>query len=120
MVIRVERRREPRERTYQLVNLSRVNREGVPTEQALGRTLDLSRAGARIEVDHEVAAGTRVRLDLALREVLVSAQAEVRHVEPAHEGGYHVGLEFLEVEGPAAGRLEEFLRARAAERVRGA
>ncbi len=118
MVIRAERRREPRERTYQLVNVSRLNREGVPVEQVLGRTLDVSRAGARVEVDRELPTGARVRVDMALREELVSTEAEVRHVEPAREGGYHLGVQFLALDDGAFERLDGFLRARAQERGR--
>ncbi len=118
MVIRVERRREPRERTYQLASVSRVNREGLPIEQVLGRTLDLSRAGARLEVDQELPAGARVRVDLALREDLVSTEAEVRHVEAAHEGGYQLGVEWVELSDAVFERLDGFLRTRALERGR--
>ncbi|MCO5169754.1 MAG: PilZ domain-containing protein [Planctomycetes bacterium] len=119
MVIRVERRREPRERTYQLVNVSPVNAEGLPTEQLLGRTLDLSRGGARVEVPHEVSAGARVRVDLALHEALVSTEAEVRYVGTGDEGEWLLGLEFVGLDDAAAGRIGEFLRARGAARGRG-
>lgn len=119
MVIRVERRREARERTYQLVNVSRLNREGAPMEQAFGRTLDLSRGGLRVELDREVPPGARVRVDLALRETLICAQAEVRNVTP-DEGGFHVGLEFTDLDDGTFNRIDDFLRARAAERPRSA
>lgn len=118
MVIRFERRREPRERTYQLVNVSRVDREGLPVELVPGRTLDLSRDGARLELDQALPEGARVRVDVALREELVSAEAEVRHVEPAPAGGYHVGVHFVDLAGRALERVDAFLRARAYERSR--
>jgi hypothetical protein len=117
MVIRVERRREARERTYQLVNVARLNREGVPVEQALGRTLDLSRGGLRVELDHDVPTGARVQVDLALREALVCLQAEVKSVQP-EDGAFQVGLEFKEVDDPTFERIDDFLRARVAERTR--
>src|SRR5688572_24673160 len=117
MVIRVERRREARERTYQLVNVSRLNREGLPSDQSLGRTLDLSRGGLRVELDRDVPAGVRVQVDLALREALVSAEAEVRSVV-AEDGAFQVGLEFVGVDDATFERIDDFLRGRAAERTR--
>lgn len=117
MVIRVERRREARERTYQLVNVARLNREGVPTEQALGRTLDLSRRGLRVELDHDVPAGSRVQVDLALREALISVQAEVKNVQ-TDDGAFQVGLEFQSADDLTVERIDDFLRARMAERTR--
>lgn len=115
-MIRVERRREPRERTYQLVNVSPVNQEGLRTEQLLGRTLDLSPGGARVEVPHEVASGARVQVDLALNEALVSAEAEVRHAGAGDEGAWLLGLEFVELDDATTRKIAEFLHAREARR----
>lgn len=117
MVIRVERRREARERAYMLVNVSRVNREGAPTEQELGRTLDLSRGGARVEVKDPLDLGSRVRLDLALRDELLEAQAVVRHVEPGDDGVCRLGLEFIDLHEPFFSRVDSFLRTRSDETV---
>lgn len=118
MVIQIERRREPRERTFQLVNVSLVNRAG-ERDQSLGRTLDLSRGGLRVELDHDVSPGTRVQVDLALREALVSAPAEVRSVEPARDGGYLLGLEFVDLDDGCFHRIDDFLRHRMADRAQG-
>ena len=118
MVIQIERRREPRERTYQLVNVSLVGRAGTH-EQSLGRTLDVSRGGLRVELDHDVSPGTRVQVDLALREALVSAPAEVRSVAPCVDGGYRLGLEFVDLDDECFHRIDDFLRNRVAERAPG-
>jgi c-di-GMP-binding flagellar brake protein YcgR len=117
VVIQIERRREPRERTYQLVNVSLPGRAGA-REQSLGRTLDLSRGGLRVELDRDLPPGTRVQVDLALREALVSAQAEVRCVTPAREG-YRLGLEFVGLDDACGQRIDDFLRNRVAERAAG-
>lgn len=118
MVIQIERRREPRERTYQLVNVS-LQGQAEAREQSLGRTLDLSRGGLRVELDRDLPPGTRVQVDLALREALVSAQAEVRSVTPAREGGYRLGLEFVGLDDACGQRIDDFLRNRVAERAAG-
>jgi hypothetical protein len=115
MVIRVERRREARERAYMLVNVSRVDREGAPTDQELGRTLDLSRGGARVEVAEPIGLGTKVQVDLALRNELLEAQAVVRHLEPGDDGLHRLGLEFIDLQEPFFGRVDTFLRARSDE-----
>lgn len=118
MVIQIERRREPRERTFQLVNVSLPGRAGA-REQTLGRTLDLSPGGLRVELDRDLPPGTRVQVDLALREALVTGQAEVKSVAPAREGGYRLGLEFVGLDDACARRIDEFLRNRVAERAAG-
>jgi len=65
---------------------------------SMARTLDLSPAGARIEVHQNIELGARVELDIAIAEEITRVNGSVMHVEPLEQGGYILGIEFDETQ----------------------
>ena len=73
------------------------------------RTLDLSREGMLLEMDHPAPLGTRLALDVALGEAVVELQGlVVRHV-PQDNGRIAVGIRFDRVTPKVERALREFL-----------
>jgi hypothetical protein len=93
-----ERRESPR---VQSIHLVTVETEGPlslsPVE--VGRTLDASATGVRLETSVAIPPGKRVRLEIALGEKVVAAEGRVIRVEASSRPGLHeVGVELLDVD----------------------
>ncbi|MGB5987166.1 MAG: PilZ domain-containing protein [Desulfobacterales bacterium] len=93
-----ERRRYARIDSLNLTAI--VPKEGdAPLSQvSMARTLDLSPAGARIEVHQKIDLGSRVELEIAVAEEITHVHGTVVHVEPTEPGGYLLGIEFDEAQ----------------------
>lgn len=111
----IDRRKEPRVGSVHLVHVEEywyppgANHR---TDEAIGRTLDLSRAGLRLELDRPLHPCSRVRLDLALRDALLRLEGRIRWVRETDPGRHEMGIE-LALPGPEeADALEAFLRLR--------
>jgi hypothetical protein len=91
-----DRRREPRVKSLNLVNVSDFTDAGLLTGLEVGKTLDLSHAGLRLEIHHPVPLRSILGLSLALGDELLEVQGEVRSVEVAGEDAYRVGVRFVD------------------------
>jgi len=98
-----ERRKHPR--ITELFLVSYVNKEGSEqkTPVSMGRTLDISRSGARLEIDREVKPDSRMELDMAVRDTRLVVQGRVVRVERTEQGRYTVGIEFDTLQDALAG-----------------
>lgn len=81
-------------------------------DETLGRTLDLSRDGLRLELDHAIPLRSRVRLHLALGERLLRLDGWVRSARVTGPRTAEMCVEFLGVTPEQRATLDEFLRAR--------
>jgi hypothetical protein len=89
-----ERRREARAKAITLVSLGQVDDRGEASALTVGRTLDLSRDGVRLEVSHSVPVGGRIRLSLALGETVVEIDGTVRSTTEIDDDQFALGIEF--------------------------
>jgi hypothetical protein len=89
-----ERRREARARAINLVSLGQLDDAGVQNDYVVGRTLDLSRDGVRLEVSHPIAKGSRVRLSLALGPSVLEVDGVVRSTVELDGEQHALGIEF--------------------------
>ena len=89
------RRRAPRVRSINLVAYVGKRRERQTTPIALGKTLDLSPLGVRIEVNTELKEGDLLDLEIGAGERLVRAEARVVHV-PSPETGEDLFFELVD------------------------
>ena len=106
-----ERRHEPRVKALALVNVSELDAAiGKPGQLTTGRTRDLSHDGLRLELDHPLLIGARLRLSLALENEVLEAEATVRSIEQLDEGRYGLGLRFSRLGPEEARKLEAYLR----------
>ncbi len=92
-----ERRRGPRVRKlYHVVITSNGGRD--ETSVTVGRTLDVSETGVRLETPGHLCIDDKVRLEIAVEETVV--QAEGRLVHAARVGDLvEAGIEFTTISG---------------------
>ncbi len=112
-----ERRHEPRVSTVNLVNVAEFTDVGFRTDLEIGRTLDLSHDGIRIELSHPLPLRTIVTLDVQLGERILELHGKVRSVVEIDERTCDMGIEFVDVTPEEYELLDEFLKLRAPEGV---
>ena len=91
-----ERRRYARIASLNLTSIVPKAGDTPLSQVSMARTLDLSPAGAKIEVHQEIELGTRMEMDIAVEETITRVYGTVVHVEPTRAGGYLLGIEFDE------------------------
>lgn len=108
-----DRRHEPRLRSLALVEVTERDEVDRPIDVSLGRTLDLSHDGVRLELPHPLLLRSRVDLKLVLGEEVLEARAEVRTVEARDPRRCRIGLRFLALTPAAREALDRWIRVRA-------
>jgi len=89
-----ELRRSPRIISLNLVSVAKVDETGVPTLDAMGRTLDISEGGIKLETFTTIPIGSEVELGIGLGEEIIHPNARVVYLEEIEEGKYIMGLNF--------------------------
>ena len=101
-------RRASRVRSVHLVAYTDKTRERETASISLGKTLDLSPFGIRIEVNERLEKGDLIELEIGVGDKLIQAEARVVHVPPlftdeglrfevAEGGCFKVGAEFTSI-----------------------
>lgn len=105
-----ERRCTPRVDLSSLVTVEEQARrdEGVST---LGRALDVSQGGLRLELCLPLQADSTVHLRLVLQQALLVATGQVRWVRSAETGAYQHGIRFTGLTNGGAEVLQGYLHA---------
>ena len=94
----IDRRRSPRVESIHLVTFEAEGAEGLGASAVeVGRTLDVSVSGVRVETTTEIAPGRELDLEIAVGERVVRAQGRVLHVERVAEGRWELGVQFTAV-----------------------
>ena len=96
MELETDRRCQARVLCVELAAYSGRRRGQVSTPVCVGKTLDLSESGVRLQVSTGVEEGDLVELDIAVGEELILARARVIHVELIEGGLQEVGAEFTD------------------------
>jgi hypothetical protein len=91
-----DRRRSPRVRSLRLVTLEPIGAEAKEVPIDVGRTLDVSGTGVRVETTRELAPGQDLELQIAAGDRLVSARGRTVHAEPAG-GLWVIGIAWVEI-----------------------
>jgi c-di-GMP-binding flagellar brake protein YcgR len=92
-----------------LVSYSRHDDEGVLAEASMGRTLDISPGGIKLEVDHHIPLSSVINLSVALRDDVISIKGRVVHLEELKNGKIGMGIEFVDVDEETGETLRKFL-----------
>lgn len=106
-----DKRRFPR---FNSLNLSYVLVDGGEDEvarQTMGRTLDVSEVGIRLETHLAVEVGREMLLSVGLEDDLLDIRGRVVHSGPNQEGKHELGVEFLDKDAAASETLIKFIKA---------
>ena len=108
-----ERRRASRVHSLNLVNCEDVGEHGVVMGALIGRTLDMSPLGAKLEMTAstpgEFPNGSELAMTLALHDELLMVWGRVVHCEEKNPRLRRVGVEFTQPCRPAQRKLAGFL-----------
>jgi hypothetical protein len=107
-----ERRHEPRIEALNLVRAAEYSDIGLKLEDAVGRTLDLSHDGMRLELDHCLPLRSRVWLSLALGNQLLDLHGRIKFLREIDSTKCEMGIEFEDVRPEQYEALEEYLQLR--------
>ena len=95
------------------LNLSYVLVDGRFSEekQTMGRTLNVSESGIRLETHLPVELGTQLMLSIGLEDSVVDISGRVVHASQNDQGAYELGVEFVDVDAGVETTLKAFIDA---------
>lgn len=102
------RRMTTRVERVNLVQVSRFDEDGFRADLTAGRTLNVSRGGLRLELHHALPLRSRIRLDLAVGEQLVTVDGVVVYLEALPDDRCAMGIAFQHL-SPETERLLDTL-----------
>ncbi len=81
----------------------------VVNDQGFCLMLDLSLGGCKIRSPHKVGKGTTVILNVGFEEEIMTFPGKVRHSMPSSQGGWDLGIEFVDLTPRTKGFLRRIL-----------
>jgi len=109
-----EKRSSQRVKSLNLVSLSKFSDEGYVELAELGRTLDISLGGIKLEAFEAIPVGTRTKLRIALRDDIIDVDGRVTYQQEAGEGRIVTGIQFVDLSEEHRQVLERFLSEKSA------
>jgi hypothetical protein len=64
---------------------------------SIGRTLDVSEGGVKVETHRRLANGTELEMDIAIEDKIITAKGEVVHTEELKNGLFGTGIQFTAI-----------------------
>jgi hypothetical protein len=64
---------------------------------SIGRTLDVSEGGVKVETHRALANGTELEMDIAIEDRIITAKGEVVHTEELKNGLFGTGIRFTSI-----------------------
>ena len=77
----------------------------------MGRTLNVSEAGIRLETNLSVDIGRHMMVSIGLEEELVDIRGRVVHSKLNEDGNYELGVEFFDKDAPTSEILKKYIKA---------
>ena len=105
-----DRRQEPRVQSLNLVNVAQLNLDQDFANLTVGRTMDLSRGGIRLELHTPLPLRSTVRLTIALDGKLVEVEGTVCHLEVIDEHRCSMGIAFDHLNADAQSSIDRHVR----------
>ena len=92
-----EKRTSPRIRSLYLT--SYIPKKGKEQDYiiSIGRTLDVSEGGVRVETHRQLDKGTKLELHIAVEDEIISAEGEVLYCEELSDGLFATGICFTSI-----------------------
>ena len=106
----IEEKREcSRIEAINLLNYVYLDEDGDETLQGMGRTLDVSERGIRLETHHQIEKGQMVSLTIGLEENMVDIVGKVVYSRRERPDVYVAGIEFSGMEVSARETLKKYI-----------
>ncbi len=106
----IEQRKYIRLDSLNLLDYLIIDKEGMQTTHSMGRTLDISENGLKLETIQEICKGDTLIITIGLEEDLIDLTADVTHVEKAGDR-YNSGIEFIDITADGRRIFEKYTEA---------
>jgi c-di-GMP-binding flagellar brake protein YcgR len=106
-----ERRKSGRIDSLNLSYLLVDSEQGEAQKQTMGRTLDVSEDGIRLETHIPVHVGSHILVSIGLEDDVVDINGKAIHSSKNESGKYELGIEFRDIDDVAEKILKAFIRA---------
>jgi len=106
------KRAHRRLRSLNLVSLSKLSENGYVELAELGRTLDVSEGGIKLEAFEVIPVGTRTKLRIGLRDEIIDVEGRIAYIQEGEADRVITGIEFVDLAGEHREKLCQFLATR--------
>jgi hypothetical protein len=106
-----DRRQNPRSDSLNLLHYACLDDNDHPWHQGMGRTLNVSMTGLKMETHEPIESEWIVLFGLGLGNDLVDIKCKTIYSNEITPGKFETGIEFLEMEPIAAKILKQFIKA---------
>lgn len=107
----MDQRRSERKDTLNFLDIEHVAYEGEVLNQGMGRTLDVSSVGLKLETHIPLQVGESLRVSIGLDDDVVELQGRIVHVAEVGDETYHAGVEFVGLDSEGERVLTGYLEA---------
>lgn len=95
-----EKRGYPRIKRLDLVSFISKSEGRQTSPVSMGRTLDISPSGVRVEIYRHIKVDSVVEMEISIHEDIFAVQGKVAHVTEIDKKIYIVGIQFDEIQHP--------------------
>jgi len=107
----MDQRRSERKDTLNFLDIEHVAREGEVLNQGMGRTIDVSTVGLKLETYLPLSVGEALHVSIGLDDDVVELQGRIVHVVEVGQDTYHAGVEFVGLDANGQRVLNRYLEA---------
>jgi len=104
-----EKRKNARIGSHNLLNYTCLDGNNVEVQQGMGRTLDISEGGIRMETHVPVDPAHIVSFTMAVEDDLMEINGKVAHSEERGDGKFETGIHFTDLDGTKLQFLKQFI-----------
>ena len=92
-----EKRTSRRIRSLNLTSYIPIKADRQEYIVSIGRTLDVSEGGVKVETHRRLADGTELEMHIAIEDKIITAKGEVVHTEELKNGLFGTGIRFTSI-----------------------
>jgi len=104
-----DRRQFERFSSLNLVSMEQLDAWGNVSQTIMGRTLDLTVKGTKLEIDEPVPILSDVKFQIAFKENILEAKGKVVFMNKTEEKKNHCGVHFKDLSPENKALIEDFL-----------
>ena len=93
-----EKRQAPRRPSDHLISYTHLDEDKKPDDVGMGKTLDVSASGVKIQTHNKFPVGTNFEMLIAVEEELIEAKGRIVHGSRVEDDFYNMGISFTEIE----------------------
>jgi len=106
---RQDRRKFKRDSSLNLISLELLDYKGNVATIVMGRTLDLTVKGTKMEIDEPILFLSAIKFEIVLKENILKVKGKVVYLNKIEENKFHCGVHFQDLSPEIQALIEVFL-----------